>query len=141
MGKVLELGVDIREAMMQQYDPKGTSWVTSQAFVKALDDFEISHEMNDQELMTLMRRFKEVLTGNFVQRKNTVEKYYYHEMCDLFSHAHCLKINGSDRKQSSSELDRLLEDMRSKITQWRRYAQTLLVFMFCWLYSHYYLSD
>jgi hypothetical protein len=120
MDKVLDLGIDIRETMMQQYDPNRTSWVTSEDFVKALDDFEISHEMNDQELMTLMRRFKEVLTGNLVQRKNTVEKYYYHEMCDLFSHAHCMKIGGSDRKQSASEVERLLEDMRSRVTQWRR---------------------
>lgn len=123
---MLDLGIDIRETMMQKYDPNHNSWVTSEVFVKALDDFEISQEMNDQELMTLMRRFKEVLTGNFVQRKNAVEKYYYHEMCDLFSHAHCLKIGGSDRKNSSSELDRLLEEMRSRVTQWRRLDRNFL---------------
>lgn len=120
MDKVLDLGIDIRETIMQEYDPRGDAWLSSEKFVKLLDDFEISQEMNDQELMTVMRRFKEVLTGNLVQRKNVVEKYYYHEMCDLFSHAHCLKIGGSSRKESSSELDRLLEDLRSRMTQWRR---------------------
>ena len=123
MDQVLELGVNIREEIMRTYDRDGKSWLSAEEFVQVLDHFEISQDLNDQELMTVMRRFKEVLTGNMTIRKDKVEKYYYHEMCDLFSHAHCIK-GASSRKGSSDALDRVLEDMRSRVTQWRRYGSS-----------------
>eukprot|EP00602_Paraphysomonas_sp_CaronLab_P002925 CAMPEP_0185028900 /NCGR_PEP_ID=MMETSP1103-20130426/14960_1 /TAXON_ID=36769 /ORGANISM="Paraphysomonas bandaiensis, Strain Caron Lab Isolate" /LENGTH=882 /DNA_ID=CAMNT_0027563475 /DNA_START=1 /DNA_END=2646 /DNA_ORIENTATION=+ len=120
MDKVLEMGIDIRDTITRQYDTTGSGWLKDESFVKCLDDLEISQEMNDQELMTMMRRFKEVLQGNLVQRRNVADKYYYHEMCDLFSHAHCIKNPQSVNKKNLDALGRLLHDLRSRQTQWRR---------------------
>ena len=128
MGQVLDLGLDLRQFIVEHYDPHNTGYLQRDDFVKCLETLQLSQEMNDQELMTLMRRFKGVLEGNMQLRRNNQShsKYFFHEMCDLFSHATYAKQvggqkGGSDKK---SHMERLLEDFRGRQTQWRRLYRT-----------------
>jgi hypothetical protein len=122
MGQVLDLGLDLRQFIVEHYDPHNQGFLPRDDFVKCLEDLQLSQEMNDQELMTLMRRFKSVLEGNLQSRRNnhSEAKYYFHEMCDLFSHATYVKQAGHRGQQQKAHLDRLLEDFRGRQTQWRR---------------------
>jgi hypothetical protein len=122
MGQVLDLGLDLRQFIVEHYDPHNRGYLERDDFVKCLDDLQLTQEMNDQELMTLMRRFKSVLEGNLQMRRNmqTEARYYFHEMCDLFSHATYAKQVGQKGHQQKDHLERLLEDFRGRQTQWRR---------------------
>jgi hypothetical protein len=165
----------------------GRNWITESEFVNCLEEIGLIEEMNDQEVMTVMRRFKEVLEGNMVQRKNDRTRgggggagelhggggtargsargmtgagggagavvgvgagggegrYFYHEFCDLFSYASFIE-NGKrprppgtrakgtqDRggatggQRSVEKFDHLLDEMRGRLTQWRRSGTTL----------------
>ncbi len=73
--------------------------------------------MNDQEMMTMMRRFQGEHTQENKREKN---RYYYDEMCDLFSHAYLLECAGQRNFRPETDLSRLLRDLRSRATQWRR---------------------
>lgn len=116
MGKVIGLNLDIRQKIWKNYDKKKLGWLTDEEFVHCLDDLEISQEMNDQEMMTMMRRFQSVHTQH---NKSERPHYYYHELCDLFSHAYLLACAGQ-RTGRESDLGRLLRDLRGRQTQWRR---------------------
>lgn len=126
MGGVLDLGLDLRQFIVEHYDPHNEGFLKRDDFVRCLEDLQLSQEMNDQELMTLMRRFKSVLEGNLQLRRNNQShaKYYFHEMCDLFSHATYTKQIGHKHYQAGGQqegaLERLLEDFRGRQTQWRR---------------------
>ena len=126
MGQVLDLGLDLRQFIVEHYDPENVGYLSRDDFVKCLDDLQLTQEMNDQELMTLMRRFKGVLQGNMQSRRKNREKdkYYFHEMCDLFSHATYVRQVGQKGQQQQTRLERLLEDMRGRQTQWRRLYRT-----------------
>lgn len=93
IGEVLK--VDVRGSM-KRYDRMNAGWLNKDLFVHALDDDGITAELNDQELMTLIRRFKDG------------DQYRYDEMCDLFSHVHYMQQMNSNsgrnyRKQSEGE--------------------------------------
>lgn len=123
MDQVLDLGLDLRQFIVEHYDPHNQGYLNRDDFVKCLEDLSLSQEMNDQELMTLMRRFKGVLEGNLQSRRNNQSeaKYHFHEMCDLFSHATYVRQVGRKRQSpQKSHLERLLEDFRGRVTQWRR---------------------
>ena len=79
-----------------------------------LDRLQLSSNLNDQELLTLVRRFKDA------------DKYYYSEMADLFAHVTHLRT-GKNAHQQYPYMEvgvRSLEDLqnaaKSRSTQWRR---------------------
>jgi hypothetical protein len=51
-------------------------WLGQEEFVNVLDHLSLTAELNDQELLTLMRRFK------------SEDSYLYEEFCDLVSHVY-----------------------------------------------------
>lgn len=75
-----------------------------------LDNLKLSRNMNDQELLTVVRRFKEG------------DKYLYVELADLFSHIHFLNKAHSLSQAAIAVVDlpSLLRVLRSRSTQWRR---------------------
>eukprot|EP00602_Paraphysomonas_sp_CaronLab_P009435 CAMPEP_0185029576 /NCGR_PEP_ID=MMETSP1103-20130426/15967_1 /TAXON_ID=36769 /ORGANISM="Paraphysomonas bandaiensis, Strain Caron Lab Isolate" /LENGTH=814 /DNA_ID=CAMNT_0027564377 /DNA_START=27 /DNA_END=2471 /DNA_ORIENTATION=- len=122
MRKMLSLGIDVRDAIMNEYDVEGKSWLTEDQFMICIDDLGISRELNEQELVTLLQSFSlEVAAKGSRERRSQLEvKYLYHEMCDLFSHSYCVMAAGSaSKKPSENPLDRLLDDIRARKTPWR----------------------
>jgi hypothetical protein len=69
IGKVLAKRIDLREYIERYHDVEERYWIDDREFVSCLEEIDIIGEMNDQEVMTVMRRFKEVLEGNMIQRK------------------------------------------------------------------------
>jgi hypothetical protein len=72
---------------MVKYDKKKLGYLSKELFVHALDAVHLTSELNDQEMLTVMRRFK-----------NDHHMYQYDELCDLFSHSFYIKTTG--RRQS-----------------------------------------
>lgn len=108
IANMVEKKVNIRQAMSAK-DPKESGVLKREVFVKALDNMGISKELNDQELLTLMRRFKDPNHDVFL----------YHELCDLFSHLYFgLYLHGHN--SIGSGLDVITTALRRRQTQWRR---------------------
>ena len=100
---------------MKNYDVEGKNWLTKEAFVACLDDMQIHEELNDQELMTVLRCFKSPTQAK------TQEKYYYHEMCDVLSRAHYMQNVGQrNSNRDRSDVGLFLESLRGRQVQWRR---------------------
>ena len=104
--------MDIRGNFLR-YDSAGHGWVDRDTFIAALDAMSLSENMNDQEALTLMRRFK------------SGEKFMYHELADLFSHVFAVGTKKDKRKSSlvlerASDLSAIIAMARTRSTQWRR---------------------
>lgn len=104
--------MDVRRRFLA-YDPHGLGWVSESVFINALDTLHISEQLNDQETLTVIRRFKDG------------EKYLYPELADLFSHV----ASGRNRPRKSSQVLENSADLpgfllmaRSRSTQWRRWV-------------------
>lgn len=78
----------------------------------------LSQELNDQEVLTLMRRFKDG------------DQYMYEEMCDLISHVYAKNRNESPTGASTkrkgtvaeaNDLETFKQNARLRTIQWRRY--------------------
>jgi len=98
-------------------------------FIESLDDLQLTKGLNDQQTLTLMRRFKDD------------DKFIYDELCDLLSHLyskqHAIKSGsitndsatyGSRqvRKRSTpnvgSSLKQFFDTSRQRTIAWRRYV-------------------
>ena len=98
------------------YDKNGDGMLPVDRCVSLMSDAGYIDKLNDQQLLTLMRRFKE----------NTM--FIYMEFCDLCSHIHALSQlhnSGKDIGKSSKgdvlkDLRNLLSSARTNSTQWRR---------------------
>lgn len=82
-------------------------------------------ELNDQEVLTLMRRFK------------ADNNYMYEEMCDLISHVYAKNRaesgnNASKKKQfvaeTASNMEAFKQAARIRTIQWRRCVMHLMCF-------------
>jgi hypothetical protein len=120
MQQIVDRCIDMRP-VFRRADPKGTRHLTQQQFVNTLDGLQLTQELNDQEVLTLMRRFKEGDT------------YLYEEMCDLISHVYAKNKSMGDslmsakRKQGSglgepSGMEGFKQSARLRTIQWRRYV-------------------
>lgn len=100
---------------MASSDPTGKGWISDEAFVRVLDDTGLAEKLNDQEMLTIMRRFMGAGGLNSKERK----QYYYNELVDLFSHIHAVSMAGT-RQRNHQQQDLFLESLRGRSTQWRR---------------------
>ena len=98
-------------------DLKGDGWLDETKFVSSLDSWGLTAQLNDQELITILRRFQGLPST----------RYLYHEMCDLFSHifiaqrSHAkMRATGRMHPRPVDDLSDLLATLRLKTTQWRR---------------------
>ncbi len=99
-------------------DKEKKGWIDQDSFIRTLDELGLIEDLNDQELLTLMRRFK------------NGDTYLYTEMCDLFSHVYHQHssmtgsfVHPTPSKRGSTDFTSLksfLESARSKQNQWRR---------------------
>ena len=112
--KVVRNKIDLR-FLMASSDPTGKGWISDEAFVRMLDDTGLAEKLNDQEMLTIMRRFMGVGGLNSKERK----QYYYNELVDLFSHIHAVSMAGT-RQKNQQQQDLFLQSLRGRSTQWRR---------------------
>jgi hypothetical protein len=62
-------------------DRKRQHFLDSETFLSTLDSLSLTEHLNDQELLTLMRRFK----SDDNAASSEVNKIWYHEMADMLS--------------------------------------------------------
>lgn len=98
-------------------DYNGDGSLDESRFVAALDSWGLTGQLNDQELITILRRFQGTPST----------RYLYHEMCDLCSHIYIARRSHVDRRSSVlmnngtvDDLYALLASLRIRTTQWRR---------------------
>lgn len=108
--KAISRKLDIRREFTK-VDPSGEGSLDRETFIMTLDRLGLSEDLNDQELLTLTRRFKEG------------ERYMYLEMADIFSQAHYIGSRGRGAATEALlivDLPTFLLGARSRNTQWRR---------------------
>jgi len=88
--EVVGARIDIRTELMK-YDRKKDGVLTKELLLHALDDIGLHAAINDQELLTLMRKVK-----------NSEGKYEYDEICDIFSQVYYTKFGSLKRNISST---------------------------------------
>lgn len=103
--------------MSLDHDKEGLNWFTQDQLMDSLEDVGLFALLNDQQLMTLMRTCKEAPSS---ASSDSAPRYFYHEVCDLFSYCYCKKQAGT-KKKATAQLDMLLDDLRARQTRWRRY--------------------
>ena len=109
--------LDLRESFMA-LDSCQEGWLNEAIFVSALDGWGLTAQLNDQELISILRRFQ---VATSTSSSSSSDRYLYNEMCDLISHIH-VSENGqtNSRGLSVDGLHNLLRTLRVKPTQWRR---------------------
>jgi hypothetical protein len=110
MVKVVSKKIDLRPVFLNA-DKQKQGWLDSENFILVLDSLNLTEHLNDQELLTLMRRFKDG------------EKVWYNEMSDLLSHVYFTHRNRSSTKKllrDVSSWEQFLRTARSRTVQWRR---------------------
>jgi hypothetical protein len=110
----IERRFDLRSEVAKVAPRSGV--MSKAAFVQELDTLGLSAQLNDQEVLTLMRRFK-----------GDDGKYHMYELCDFFSHVYFAEKRHSQQRQTGraesirvNDLSSLLSSLRARSTQWRR---------------------
>lgn len=111
---------DLRVTFTNRVDKDGVGWVPKKTIIAALEQLGVTQSLNDQEIQTLLRRVSE----------DEQDKYYYNELCDLWSHlARLQRSNETGRNASSSGLlgalganqnQAFMDSLRCRKVQWRR---------------------
>lgn len=108
MLQVAELQLDLRPVFVAA-DKVGSGFLDQETYVVTLDSLGLCEQLNDQELLTLIRRFKDG------------DVFYYHEMCDLMSHLYFQHRSLAQHPPSHvNSLDALTIVARMRTVQWRR---------------------
>lgn len=118
MQQIVDRRIDMRPTF-RRIDPKSLRRIDQATFVATLDSLALTANLNDQEVLTLMRRFKDG------------DHYLYEEMCDLVSHVYAKNnsltsptaATASKKKGSSFEhhtLENFKQSARLRTIQWRR---------------------
>lgn len=125
---VMNMKLDLRPAFRSR-DITKVGYFDFNTFIEALDVFQLTKGLNDQQTLTLMRRFKD-----------DNDKFIYDELCDLLSHVYAKQQHpaantligeapyGSRqvRKRNStlnvSSFKHFLEASRLRTIPWRRYV-------------------
>jgi hypothetical protein len=109
MKQSVERKLDVRPSF-RKMDPHQKRYVDQHKFVEVLDSLNLTQHLNDQEVLTLMRRFKDA------------DRYLYEEMCDLISHVYAKNTAGARPKVSNGDMsfDAFKKNARLRTIQWRR---------------------
>jgi len=118
---VRSLPEDLRVTFTTRVDKSRVGWITKSSMLSVLEQLGITQNLNDQEAQTLLRRVSE--DGD--------DKYYYNELCDLWSHlARSQRSAGPSRNNTRAGLlgaldsnqqdDALMDSLRCRKVQWRR---------------------
>jgi hypothetical protein len=107
--------IDLR-AKLSSVDKNLTGRLTCDAFITKLDSLGLVDSLNDQELLTLIRKYKD----------GSGDQYTYGDLCDTLSQLYYFKSGRTDSNsaggsQSITELNNLINLARSKTIQWRRF--------------------
>ena len=93
---------------------KATTSVTQKEFVHKLNVMGLLDTLNDQEITTVLRRFKDESTG----------LHFYSELCDFMSHLNAMskesEFTYGQPPEERDELDKYFHVLRLRTLQWRR---------------------
>jgi hypothetical protein len=121
MLKLKKNKIDLR-LEFKNIDEHNSGNLSELIFVKILDNLKLTSNLNDQELITILRRFQ--------NEKN----YIYNEICDLFSHIFITSKNSSSNYMNNYDIQFLLNNLRMKTTQWRRAFRFFIICMIIFLH-------
>jgi len=108
LDKCSEQNLDIR-VVFRMNDKDGTGLATQSSFITRLDSLGLLDHLNDQELITLMRRFKD-----------KDGRYAYNELCDLLSHLYFFNPNRQKEEPVTDAFELFKQSARMRTLQWRR---------------------
>ena len=118
MEKTIQQRLDIRANFIAA-DYSGDGSLDETRFVTALDSWGLTGQLNDQELITILRRFQGIPST----------RYLYHEMSDLISHIYLAQRSHLEHRGAAfmnndnglvNDLQALVASLRMRTTQWRR---------------------
>lgn len=93
---------------------KATTSVTQKEFVHKLNVMGLLDTLNDQEITTVLRRFKDESTG----------LHFYSELCDFMSHLNAMskesEFTYGQPPEERDELEKYFHVLRLRTLQWRR---------------------
>lgn len=115
LNAVVRFGLDLR-TVFRAADTKRVGSLSQDAFIEVLEANNLIDELNDQELLTLLRRFKDG------------DQFHYTELCDLMSHIYADSYLSSKPHTTPKrhvpvdvrDFDGFLRTARARTTQWRR---------------------
>lgn len=119
------IGLDVRRGF-GDIDIYRVGYLGEASFVAALDSWGVTAQLNDQEIISVLRRFQaSPTTASSSSSSSSSNRYIYDEMCDLFSHilfsrgGHRQRVRGGGGR-TVDDLSELMTTLRSQTTQWRR---------------------
>ena len=136
--KTVNNRLDVRRSF-ESFDKSSSSrttkngWLDQVKFISALDSWGLSSSLNDQELITVLRRFQYQIPtgqGNSGQSQTSSSTVYlYHEISDLFSHMFIAQqaytsqkgdrrgLTTTNNHNRVGDLSELLNFLRTRTTQ------------------------
>ena len=113
--KVVSMQIDIRKSM-SKFDKKKNGILSKEDFILALDNLHITAGLNDQELLTVLRRFQ-----------NDDGNYQHDELSDMFSQVYyqskrrgTMKGIGNDDFEADTKVMKFMNYLRGHKTHLRR---------------------
>jgi EF-hand domain-containing protein 1 len=125
VGAVYGLREDLRAVFAKKIDREHKFWLRKDQIMEVLENYRITKDLNDQELLTLVRRVKD----------KSLEQYYYHELCDLYSQIYFIQTISGRRGVSKADggannrKDLFLQNLRGRKCHWRRYVDSVTLFV------------
>jgi DUF1126 PH-like domain len=115
---IASIGLDVRRNFGDM-DVYRVGYLEEASFVAALDSWGLTAQLNDQELISVLRRFQAASSSS-----SSSNRYVYDEMCDLFSHIIISRGGQGQRVRGGGgtvdDLSELMKLLRLQTTQWRR---------------------
>ena len=118
--QIASSGLDVRRSF-GDIDVYRLGYLDEATFVAALDSWGLTAQLNDQELISVLRRFQASSSTS-----SSSNCYMYNEMCDLVSHillsrgGHRQRVRGGGDRGTVDDLSELMRTLRLQTTQWRR---------------------
>jgi hypothetical protein len=100
--------LDLR-IIFRMADKTKSGLISQTSFITRLDSMGLVDQLNDQELITLMRRFKD-----------KEGKYIYDELCDLMSHLYFFHPSRQKEQPATDAFELFKQSARMRTLQWRR---------------------
>lgn len=134
--------VNLRK-LFRESDPNNSRMVTKQKCINILTECGIVHQLNDQQILTLLRRVQSDLPlgvhehitslvndddiaeaifvdpstnnkSNLSKNKDYEHVYFYNELCDLLSHSYFLRTLSNSGYNTRNHADEIKNKLKSK---------------------------
>jgi hypothetical protein len=121
LNKCVESRLDLRK-FLAEADSLRSGRLLRDIIIAKMDSAHLISELNDHELLTLLRRFR----AHDVQQQQKWDLYIYPELCDMLSFLYATQLV-SGRVHAvgpSAQIAEFMKGLRLKNLEWRRSANT-----------------